>query len=542
MPHHRASAPPARKPAATKGATLPPGLTPIRLDAARGEFAAVVGAQNVYFDALDRDSYRDKFAIDDARHRPLGAIAPLTAEEVRQIVRIAAKRGIPLWPISRGKNLGYGGSAPMLSGSIVLDLSRMKKIEVDVDNATVLVEPGVGFYDLYDYLRSNNIPLWLSTPANSWGSVIGNALDRGVGYTPYGENTSKLCGLEVVLPDGDLVRTGMGAIKNSSTWGLYRYGFGPAWDQMFAQSNFGVVTKANIWLMPEPESVLGMDVEFDRPDDLGPLIDALGPLRREGLLQANPTIGNWMRAAAIVTRRSDWTDKPGALDEGVIDAIRKKFNMGWWGVGLRIFGREEVNNAVYPILEKAMSNLKPLSLKPSRWTRGQPVEASPNMGVPTTFPLQSANWHGAVGGHVGFSPILPQSGKLALEQFHRTYDRYKEFGMDYQASFAFGERHLINVNAIQFNKSDPEMMKRVAPFLKALIADARTRGYCEYRTHLDYMDAVADTYDFNDHALRRLNQRLKDALDPGGIIAPGKSGVWPSSHLKAKSAAGERSA
>ena len=226
----------------------------------------------------------------------------------------------------------------------------------------------------------------------------------------------------------------------------------------------------------------------------------------------------------------------------MIDAIRKKFNMGWWGVGLRIFGREEVNNAVYPILEKAMSNLKPLSLKPSRWTRGQPVEASPNMGVPTTFPLQSANWHGAVGGHVGFSPILPQSGKLALEQFHRTYERYKEFGMDYQASFAFGERHLINVNAIQFNKSDPEMMKRVAPFLKALIADARTRGYCEYRTHLDYMDAVADTYDFNDHALRRLNQRLKDALDPGGIIAPGKSGVWPSSHLKAKSAAGERSA
>ena len=114
--------------------------------------------------------------------------------------------------------------------------------------------------------------------------------------------------------------------------------------------------------------------------------------------------------------------------------------------------------------------------------------------------------------------------------------------MDYQASFAFGERHLINVNSIQFNKSDPEMMKRVDPFLKALIADARTRGYCEYRTHLDYMDAVADTYDFNDHALRRLNQRVKDALDPGGIIAPGKSGVWPSSHAKAKAPAKERHA
>ena len=83
-----------------------------------------------------------------------------------------------------------------------------------------------------------------------------------------------------------------------------------------------------------------MDVEFDRPEDLGPLIDTLGPLRREGLLQANPTIGNWLRAASIVTRRSDWTDKPGALDDSVIAAIRKKFGMGWWGVGLRVFGVE----------------------------------------------------------------------------------------------------------------------------------------------------------------------------------------------------------
>ncbi|MEI9965426.1 MAG: FAD-binding oxidoreductase [Caulobacteraceae bacterium] len=515
---------------------LPPGLTPARLDAARREFAGVVGEQNLFFDALDRDSYRDKFAIDDGAHKPLGAIAPATAEEVSGVVRIAAKMKTPLWPISRGKNLGYGGTAPALSGTIVLDLSRMKKIEVDVDNATVLVEPGVGFYDLYDHLRANNIPLWLSTPANSWGSVIGNALDRGVGYTPYGENTSKLCGLEVVLPDGDIVRTGMGAMATAPTWQLYRYGFGPAWDQMFAQSNFGVVTKAGLWLMPEPETVMGMDVEFERPEDLGPLIDTLGPLRREGLLQANPTIGNWMRAAAVVTRRSDWTDKPGALSDEVIDAIRKKFGMGWWGVSLRIFGREDVNKAIYPILEKAMTDLKPLSLKPFNWSRGQPVEANPAMGVPTTFPMQSANWHGARGGHIGFSPVLPQSGARAMDQFRQTYARYKEYGMDYQASFAFGERHLLNVNALQFNKDDPAMMARVDPFLKALIADARARGYCEYRTHLDYMDTVAETYDFNDHALRRLNQRVKDALDPAGIIAPGKSGIWTSAQMKERHA------
>ena len=136
----------------------------------------------------------------------------------------------------------------------------MKKIEFDAELGTVLLEPGVGFYDLYDYIQRHNLPYWLSTPGNSWGSVMGNALDRGVGYTPYGEHTKNICGLEVVMPDGEVVRTGMGAFSGAPTWQAYQYGFGPSWDQMFVQSNFGIVTKMGMWLMPEPESLMGMDV------------------------------------------------------------------------------------------------------------------------------------------------------------------------------------------------------------------------------------------------------------------------------------------
>ena len=511
---------------------LPPGLTESRLKTAMRQFESIVGAANVFAEALDRQSYADKFAIDDNRHVPLGALAPATVEEIRAIVRVASEYRVPLWPISRGKNLGYGGSAPHLSGSIVLDLSRMKKIEVDEQNGTVLLEPGVGFYDLYDHLKSRNIKLWLSVPGNSWGSVAGNALDRGAGYTSYGEHASKICGLEVVLPDGDLVRTGMGALQGSKSWQLYRYGYGPSWDHLFCQSNLGIVTKLGLWLMPEPESVMGLDLELDKPEDLGPLVDTLGPLRREGLLQQAPTIGNWLRAAAVLTTRDQWTDKPGALPDSVIDAIRKRFGMGWWGVSLRLYGREGVNRESLAVLEKAMAALNPQSLKRTVWRQGEPLEQTGWVGVPLTYPMQNANWHGGRGGHIGFSPVLPQSGKLAMEQFRRTYQRYHEFGMDYQASFAIGERHMLNINAILFNKGDDAMMKRIDPFVRTLVADAKANGYGEYRTHLDYMDTVADTYDFNDHALLRLNQRVKDALDPRGIIAPGKSGVWPAAYRK----------
>jgi 4-cresol dehydrogenase (hydroxylating) len=425
-------------------------------------FESITGAAHVFAEGLDRQSYSDKFAIDDNRHVPLGAVAPATVEEIRAIVRVAAEYRVPLWPISRGKNLGYGGSAPHLSGSLVLDLSRMKKIEVDEENGTVLLEPGVGFYDLYDHLQSRGIELWLSVPGNSWGSVAGNALERGAGYTSYGEHASKICGLEVVLPDGDLVRTGMGALTGSKSWQLYRYGYGPCWDQLFCQSNLGIVTKLGLWLMPQPESVMGLDLELDEPEDLGPLIDTLGPLRREGLLQQSPTIGNWLRAAAVLTTRDQWTDQPGALPDSVIAAIRKRFGMGWWGVSLRLYGRETVNRESLAILEKAMTALGPQSVKRTSWRQGEPLEQTGWVGVPLTYPMQNANWHGGRGGHIGFSPVLPQSGKLAMEQFQRTYQRYREFGMDYQASFAIGERHMLNINAILFNKDDPAMMKRIA--------------------------------------------------------------------------------
>jgi len=79
-----------------------------------------------------------------------------------------------------------------------------------------------------------------------------------------------------------------------------------------------------------------------------------------------------------------------------------------------------------------------------------------------------------------------------------------------------------------FNKDDPAFMARIDPFFRQLVADAKEQGYGEYRTHLDYMDLMTGSYDFGNSALLRMNEMVKDALDPNGVIAPGKSGIWGS--------------
>jgi 4-cresol dehydrogenase (hydroxylating) len=519
--------------------TLPPGVTEQDFDTALARFREVVGDKWVLSLEHELLSFRDPYPVGaDAAGIPSAVISPETTEQVQQIVRIANEFKIPLSPVSTGKNNGYGGASPRLSGSVIVKTGeRMNKIlEVNEKLAYALLEPGVSYFDLYDYLQANDINLMLDCPDLGWGSVVGNALDRGVGYTPYGDHFMWQTGLEVVLPQGEVMRTGMGALPGSDTWQLFPYGYGPYPDGLFTQSNLGIVTKMGIALMPKPPASRTFLITFDREEDLGQIVDIMLPLRiNMAPLQNVPVLRNIFMDAAAVSKRSEWFDGDGPMPAEAIETMKTELNLGYWNLYGTVYGPPPVLDMYYGMIKEAFGQIPGAQFftHEERHDRGGHVlqdRHKINNGIPSLDELQLLDWV-PNGGHICFSPVSPPEGDGAMKQFEMVRRRANDYNKDYAAQFIVGLREMHHVCLFVYDTSIPETREEALQMTRTLVREAADAGYGEYRTHNALMDDVMATFDWGDGALLKFHEQIKDALDPNGILAPGKSGIWPK-HLR----------
>jgi 4-cresol dehydrogenase (hydroxylating) flavoprotein subunit len=508
-------------------APLAPSVSKADFKGAVAEMRKVVGDEWVFADTDGVIPY-SKTYIPDPTHRyvPVGAVAPATVEEVQELVRIANKYKQPLWTVSTGKNMGYGMTAPATPGQMVLDLKRMNRIlEVDADLGTALVEPGVTYQQLKDYLDENNIPLWIDVPTvGPVAGPVGNTLDRGVGYTPYGEHFTFQCGMEVVLPNGQVMRTGMGSIEGSTAWQAFKWGYGPYVDGLFTQSNFGVVTKMGLWLMPKPPVFKPFMIRHPEMGDVPKIIDAMRPLRVASLI---PNVNLMMSASyqlAMFKRRSEVVPDGRPLDDDSVKKAAKANGLGMWNTYFALYGTTETVAGVEPIIRGAIGAsggevLTEVEMGDNPWFHHHKTLMEGGLNLDEIGLLR---WRGSGGGLAWFAPVAAAKGKEAEGQTKLARSILDKYGFDYTAAYAIGWRDLHHIIALLFDKADAEEEKRADECYRELVTEFGKKGWASYRTGVNSMDLVAQQYG---KVNNEFNALLKNAIDPNHILAPGKSGI-----------------
>lgn len=530
-------------------------------EAAVEALRAAVGDEHVQVD-LDTRLFWSRSTLSEGTV-PRAIVRPRCTSEVQAVMRAANRHGLTVHPISTGRNWGYGDACAVTAGQIILDLKRMDRIlEVNADLAYVTVEPGVTQGQIVEHLESREIPLWMdATGAGPHTSLIGNTLERGFGHTPHGDRFAHCCGLEVVLPDGRLLRTGFGHYQNAQAAEVYPYGVGPYLDGIFTQSNLGVVTRMTFWLMPKPEVFKAFVFFAEREDDLGPLVEALRPLRQRGTLRTPIHIGNDLRLVSM-NQSYPWQAMNGQtpLSPKVRDELRRAHGVwAWTGTGA-LFGSKAEVAAAEKEVRRALANVRGMKRlvflddRKLRWIEtaqallerfGWGKRTAPMVAkVKTVYELlkgrspekcvQGGLWrvrrgakesridspnpldHGA--GFYWISPVLPMAAEH-VDKVNGLAERVlNDHGFDYQVTFTLlNGRALCAVITVSFDKRNAEEAKKARACHDALLDALLAAGYPPYRAGNHSMKKLgATSTNFFD-----ITAQLKAALDPNGVLSPG---------------------
>jgi 4-cresol dehydrogenase (hydroxylating) len=512
----------------SKYLALPKGVSENRFDAAIQKFQAALGTEQVLFSAEHLAPYtKVMMAVDSAQHTPSAVLTATSVEQVQAVVKICNEYRIPVWTISTGRNFGYGSAAPVERGQIVLDLKKMNKIlHVDPELCTALVEPGVTYQDLYDYIEERKLPLMLSFSAPSAiAGPLGNTMDRGVGYTPYGEHFFMQCGMEVVMANGDVLRTGMGGVKGDKAWQVFKWGYGPTLDGMFTQSNYGICTKMGFWLMPKPPVFKPFEIKFDNEADISEIVEMLRPLRIAQIIPNAVVIaGTLWEASTCNTRRSDYIKTPGHTPDEVIKQIQKDKDLGAWNVYAALYGSPEQVEVNWKIVTDTLKRAgKGRIVTQEEAGDRQPFKYRAQLmsGVPNLQEFGLYNWRGG-GGSMWFAPVSQARGSECDKQVKLAKTILNKHGLDYVGEFIVGWRDMHHVIDVLFDRSNPEETKRANACFNELLDEFEKEGYAVYRVNTAFQERVARSYG---PVKRSVEQKIKRALDPNGILSPGKSGI-----------------
>jgi len=218
---------------------------------------------------------------------PSVVVLPETTREVKALLQVASRKKIPVTPLSRGSNIA--GMATPMQGGIVADLRRMNKIhEINVDGAYAVIEPGVTFHELSSAVKEKGFICHLPT-ASGGGSPMANYLMRPSGNLSAKWDPDPILSLEVVLPGGEIIKTGSATFETAG----WRSRYSPFSDLtgLFTCSygTLGIVTKAAVKIFDRGEEEKVLLTTFN---DFKPALEYMKTITRRNLADST-TFWTW---------------------------------------------------------------------------------------------------------------------------------------------------------------------------------------------------------------------------------------------------------
>lgn len=253
----------------------------------------VCGPERVFVgQEISEDYFHDELG---GTHNPPEVLVQVTStEEVSKIMKYAFDNNIPVTP--RGQGTGLVGASVAIYGGIMMNLSKMNRIlELDEENLTLTVEPGVLLMEISKYVEERDF-FYPPDPGEKSATIAGNINTNagGMRAVKYGVTRDYVRGLEIVLPNGEIIEVGGKVVKNSAGYSIKDFIIG-------SEGTLGIVTKAILKLLPLPKKAVSLLIPFpdlDKAIETVPKIiksktipTAIEFMERETILAAEEFLG-----------------------------------------------------------------------------------------------------------------------------------------------------------------------------------------------------------------------------------------------------------
>ncbi len=247
---------------------------------------AIVGENFVFSDPENLEKYAHD-ETEDLRYSPEIVVKPGTPEEIADILKLANQHHFPVTPM--GARTGLSGGALPIFGGIALSMERFNRIlEIDERNLQVTTEPGVITEVLQNAVIERGL-FYPPDPASKGSCFIGGNVAENSGgpkAVKYGVVKDYVLNLEVVLPTGEIIKTGANVLKNATGYNLTQLFVG-------SEGTLGIITKIVLKLIPYPQKTLLMLVPFT---DANKACAAVAEIFRAGII---PSAMEFMERDAI---------------------------------------------------------------------------------------------------------------------------------------------------------------------------------------------------------------------------------------------------